>query len=188
MTMGSRRGRVKELWTLNFDDVIEWYLRINGFVTQVVTEVPTLLRDVDVTIYHPHGFLPLDPRNGTPSERIVFDDTSYADHVFGKDPQMKNATQNIITSKILFAVGLAWGDDTLQDMIRATGSAVTSRPLAFWCFGPAPTPDKVEQLESDKTNCLAHNVVPLQFTDCSELPTFVLSICEKAMAEVSRLG
>ena len=185
LMMGSRRGRIREVWTLNFDDTIEWYLRMNGFLSQVVTEFPCLLRDVDVTVYHPHGFLPMDKRHGIASGRIVFDDTSYAEYVFGKDEAMLRATENIVESKVLLAIGVSWSDDTLQNLLKANASKIKNRPLAFWFFGPA-APGKLKDLENNKKNCSAHNVVPLQFADYDEYPGFLLNICEKAMEGVSR--
>jgi hypothetical protein len=187
LMMGSRRGRVKEVWTLNFDDFIEWYLRINGFVTQVVTEVPSLLRDVDVAVYHPHGFLPLDSHHGIISERIVFDDTSYAQHRFGTDKGMLEATRNLIGSKIILAIGLGWSADTFQELIMATAETIKNRPTAFWFFGPPKSGDVAakEKLDRDKAACLTHNVVPLQFGHHDEYTPFILNICEKAMSSLT---
>jgi hypothetical protein len=182
LMMGSRRGRIKEVWTLNFDDVFEWYLRMNGFLTQTVTNVPCLLHDVDVTVFHPHGFLPLDPCNGKSSEKIVFDDTSYAEFSCNKEYQdWKHASQNVVSSKVILSVGLGWSSDSFQTMIRAASSNIISRPVAFWFFGPAGTADQIKNRESDKANCLKHHVVPLEFASYDDFAPFLLGICEEAM-------
>ncbi len=171
--MGSRRGRVREVWTLNFDDILEWYLRLNGFVAQVVTELPTLLGEPDVTVYHPHGFLPLDSVNGTRSP-IVFDDKSYAKRTLGLNEPFLEATRNILCSKVVLAVGMSWDDDIVEKLIKASGDTVKNRPLAFWLFGPGLSPD-------DRKNCIDFNVVPLEFDAFSDYPAFLLKVCEKAM-------
>lgn len=175
LMMGSRRGRVREVWTLNFDDILEWYLRINGFIAQVVTEVPTLLRETDVTVYHPHGFLPLDSLNGVRAP-IVFDEESYADRSFGSDQAFLDATKNILCSKVILAVGMSWDDDIVKKLVIACRNTVKNRPLAFWMFGPDVTP-------SAKKNCLDFNVVPLEFAcpKFTDYPPFLLQICEAAM-------
>ncbi len=126
--MGSRRGRIREVWTLNFDDVLKWYLRVNGFVSQVITEVPSLLKDADVSVYHPHGYLPSDPHNGKASARIVFDDTSYANRLVGTDEPLREATRNILASKIVLAVGLSWNDDILKNLVIDTASKIKVDP------------------------------------------------------------
>ena len=45
MMMRSKRGACGEVVTLNFDDILERYLRINGYVAQVVRSLPCLRRD-----------------------------------------------------------------------------------------------------------------------------------------------
>ncbi|MFZ2526225.1 MAG: hypothetical protein WAX14_01030, partial [Rhodococcus sp. (in: high G+C Gram-positive bacteria)] len=63
LVMSSVRGSVTDVLTLNFDDVLDWYLHLHGFKTQVVTDLPTLVSaSVDVRLLHLHGFLPLSPR------------------------------------------------------------------------------------------------------------------------------
>ena len=60
LMMASARGSAGEVFTLNFDDVLEWYLDLHGFRSEVVCELPRTLRgDVDVHVFHIHGFLPL---------------------------------------------------------------------------------------------------------------------------------
>ena len=177
LMMGSRRGRVREVWTLNYDDIIEWHLRTHGFVSQVVTSTPTLLRDVDVTIYHPHGFLPLDTIHGNRSKDIVFDDKSYAERFVGKNQPWRDAVQIALRSKVFLAVGLSWNDRLMKDLIIEASTDVSDRPIAFWLFGPKCPADQI-------ADCLRNNVVPISL-EFEDYPMFILSICEKAMNFVS---
>src|ERR1035437_7294833 len=42
LLMGSKRGSVTEVLNVNCDDVLNWYLALHGFDTQVVTRLPSL--------------------------------------------------------------------------------------------------------------------------------------------------
>jgi hypothetical protein len=62
LIMGSVRGSIKNVFTYNYDDLLEWYLEFHGFMTQIVTKFPQLIKRSDVNIYHPHGFLPREKK------------------------------------------------------------------------------------------------------------------------------
>lgn len=176
LLMGSRRGRIREAWTTNFDDVLEWHLRRHGFVSQVVTEIPCLLRDVDVTIHHPHGFIPFENTAGV-SKEIVFDDRSYASRSVGTDQPWRTAVQWALRSKVFLALGLSWSDGLLKALLLESTDKIKNRPTAFWFFGPGQIVDKDE--------CLRHNVVPLVFSSFDEYAPFLLRVCEGAMAHTA---
>jgi len=176
LLMGSRRGRIREAWTLNFDDVVEWHLRRHGFVSQVVTEIPCLLRDVDVTIHHPHGFIPFDD-TARASADIVFDDRSYANRSVGVDQPWRTAVQWALRSKVFVALGLSWSDGLLKTLLLESSGQIKNRPTAFWFFGPGQTVDKEE--------CLRHNVVPLVFASFDDYAPFLLRVCEGAMSHTA---
>lgn len=176
LLMGSRRGRVREVWTFNYDDVIEWYLHLHGLLSQVITETPCLLRDVDVVVYHPHGFLPFDSRL-PPSREVVFDDRSYAKRGVGKAQEWRDAVQVALRSKVFIAIGLSWTDQLLRNLIIDAAEANQDRPTAFWMFGPSVT-------DNDMEDCLRHNVVPLRFDDFGEYGPFLRTICSEAMRHV----
>ena len=175
LLMGSRRGCIREVWTLNYDDVLEWHLRRHGFVSQVVTATPCLRRDTDVTIYHPHGYIPLEAAEHADSE-IVFDDRSYAKRGLGNDQPWRTAVQWALRSKVFITVGLSWNDGLLKGLLLESFEDIKDRPTAFWFFGPGQA--------VDETDCHRHNVAPLQFTSFDDYASFLLEICERAMLRV----
>lgn len=178
LLMGSRRGKIHDVWSLNYDDVLEWYLRLHGLVSQIIAEIPSLLRDVDVTIFHPHGFLPFDDAFYPASREIVFDDRSYAKRGVGKAQEWREAVQNALRSKIFLAIGLSWTDRLLGDLIMEASEANNDRPTAFWMFGHKGTDEEVQ-------DCIRHNVVPLQFEKHSEFAPFIRQVCGAAMRKVA---
>lgn len=179
LLMGSRRGHIREVWTFNYDDVLEWYLHFHGLLSQVITETPCLLRDVDVAIYHPHGFLPFDKRLRR-SREVVFDEKSYAKRGVSKAQEWRDAVQVALRSKVFIAVGLSWKDRLLRDLIIDAMDANHDRPTAFWMFGP-------DVDEGDLTNCLSCNVVPLKFAKLGDYGPFLRNICSEAMRYVETL-
>lgn len=172
LIMGSRRGNVRDVWTLNYDDLIEWYLSINGFVAQTISEVPCLIGGADVNVFHPHGFLPLDP-NLTSSLSIVLDKTSYAERALGKDQPWRDAFQAAITSKVFLCVGLSWTDKLVNDILLNAAKANKGRPSAFWCFHEKQPSSIIE-------DCHLARVAALQFDGHREYPEFILKVCRRA--------
>lgn len=168
--MPSKRGSVNTVVTLNFDSMLEWMLHLHGFTTQVITSVPALERAEDVTIYHPHGYLPLGDDLGNPSEKIVLDRRSY--DAFDIDPWSEKVTE-IIRTKIILAVGLSFDDINIrrssEHAIEATKKQ--NRVSGFWLCGPD---------FDDQDDLVEKNIVPLNFEDFDEYPSFILSIAQKA--------
>ena len=177
LTMGSKRGRIREVWTLNYDDMLEWYLRMHGFVAQVVTRAPSLLRDPDVMIFHPHGFLPFDERNGPDSSELVFTDTSYAKRSLKVDESWRVSVQRLLRTRILIVIGMSWTDLLIKQLMMDASTEITERPIAFWFF-------KSEANDPDLEQCLRHNVVPITFKSYDDMPAFLLGTCERAGANL----
>src|SRR5690348_9470103 len=102
--MGSRRGSITEVLNFNFDNVLDWYLKLHGYTTQIVSEIPSLRTDVDVTIYHPHGYLPKDVPRGEFSKFLVFSQDSYDARVarFETDPWIAHFRHTLRNREILF--------------------------------------------------------------------------------------
>lgn len=175
LLMGSRRGHIRDVWTLNYDDVLEWHLRRHGFVSQVVTATPCLLRDADVTIYHPHGYIPFKATDHTESD-IIFDDRSYAKRGLGNNQPWRTAVQWALRSKVFITVGLSWNDGLLKSLLLESVDDIKERPTAFWFFGAGQT--------VDETDCHRHNIVPIQFQNFDDYAPFLLEICERAMGHV----
>jgi len=177
LLMGSRRGRIRQVWTLNFDDLLEWHLRRHGFISQIITETPCLMGDVDVEVFHPHGFIPFDQDVHRQSTEIVFDDKSYATRSVGVDQPWRTAVQWALRSKVFVALGLSWTDGLLKALFLESSQHIKERPTAFWFFGSNDT--------VPKGDCLRHNVVPIAFAHYDDYAPFLLRVCEGAMAHAT---
>jgi hypothetical protein len=179
MTMSSRRGRISEVLTFNFDDILERYLALHGFVSQVVVDLPTLRRDADVTIYHPHGFLPSPRTRRGDSQEIIFSAYSFDKRMGTRLDPWQDLLNDIIRRKVGLIVGLSDNSLTLQSVLAATAESLKSahRPTAFWLLGSDDPTDVDDRL-------LHRNVVPVRLGSYDEFPLFLLKVCQFAAVDL----
>jgi len=176
MMMGSKRGSVKQVVTLNYDNVLELYLSYHGFYTQSVSVLPVRLRDADVTIYHPHGYLPHGSKDED-SEDIILDQHSY-DCILGAetDSPWRKLTRNILKSKVVLCVGLSNRDPNLNTLVGSVMKEMTKagleQPVGFWLHCDEDAKD--EEFEE------LTKFVPVRVRRHKDYPQFILDICKKA--------
>lgn len=173
--MGSGRGSITEVLNFNFDNVLDWYLNLHGYTTQIISEIPSLRKDVDVTIYHPHGYLPKDDPPRKFSRFLVFSQESYDQKVakFETDPWIAHFRHTLRNREVIF-VGLSGEDPLFGPLLGEIYPSVRKwRHIGFWLFGPNAKPNTVSQLKS-------HGIVPLQFKTYGEIPKFLLKVCQQA--------
>jgi hypothetical protein len=182
LIMSSARGSIRDVITTNFDDVLEWYLDMHGFTSQVITEYPTLLRgDVDVRIHHIHGYLPLLRRDDRPpTDWIVLTKGEFEKRVGGiqGDPWNTLALSLLFASHSLF-VGTQVDDIDMSVLLQKVWHHVNQTAL------PRPL-GTVIQRSFDGPKRLSLNEHGLLATAIGgsekweELPKFLLTICRKA--------
>lgn len=131
----SQRGSVNKIITLNFDCIVEWYLQSHGLALQVVSRWPTLLRRCDVTIYHPHGYLPISSAFGVSSDRIVFDSTD-VDREGAAPSPLRQLFKHLLASRFILAVGLSGRDYLVRSLLQAVVDTIDEKehPAALGCW------------------------------------------------------
>jgi hypothetical protein len=185
LMMGSRRGSANEVLTLNFDDVLEWYLDIHGFSTTIVTSLPRLQQSVDVAVYHPHGFLPMNIEAREKSDFLIFSQYSYDERLGATQDPWKELIRDLLTRKVALFVGLSGKDPALRIILPGVKNNIGKlRPTGFWMRKELPpSGNKVGNADEmlARNTLLDRNVVPVTFAEYSEIPSFLLSICQTAM-------
>ncbi len=173
MLMRSARGSAGDVFSLNFDDVLEWYLDLHGFSTQVVPELPTLIQgDVDVHVYHLHGFLPLRTDAYETSPWIVFSEPELVDRLAKTAAfPWENLLLNRLQSKVLLGVGTSFSDTDLHISLKRVSEVVTDRPYGF-VVG--------RHSEGERGELMDMGLVPVSLGEHSDVPTFLLEICRGA--------
>lgn len=175
IVMSSIRNSGATVLTANFDDVLDWYLRLHGFRTQVIEAMPTLVRgDVDARIYHFHGFLPLMARYD-PSDWLVLSYNELCKRLAESDG-MPWATlfANRIQTSLLLIVGSSMSDTDVDVYLEKAISVVgTGRRLGYVILSQGITDERIAQLGE-----LRLGVVPLAGHE--DVPEFLLGVCQKA--------
>jgi len=131
--MGSRRGSVSEVLTFNFDDVLETYLEYHGFVTNPIHDPTDWVYPGDVSIYHPHGYLPQDRTKGDSAD-LVFDQRSYSRVLGDANNPFSQLALTLLRRRTCIFVGLSGADDNLDTLICRVQSDHPSRreSTPFW--------------------------------------------------------
>jgi len=177
LMMGSKRGSVREVFNFNFDDVLDWYLRLHGFHTQILTTLPVLKQDADVTIYHPHGYLPLEIETVASSNFLVFSQHSYDTKLGAYWEPWLDLWKTTLASRAVVFVGLSGDDQTLGPALADVQPTIEkTRFTGFWLLGPGSKKSTIEFLA-------ARNIVPLRLKKFEEYPTFLLEVCRKALGD-----
>lgn len=178
LVMSSVRGSVTDVFTLNFDDVLDWYLHLHGFKTQVVTELPELISaQTDVRILHVHGFVPLTTEF-TASEWLILTHDQLVERLTDHAKPWPIAISSMLQSKIMLAVGTSMNDIDMDVLVKRAHAFVGgARPVGFvLCKGL--TEDRAEALAEWGIECVA-------FDEFEEIPEFLLGVCRRAAGDSS---
>jgi hypothetical protein len=172
LCMGSQRGSVSEVINLNFDDILETYLTIHGFVARVVTDLPSIAEvAADVTVYHIHGYLPSDP--GQRGTSLVLSADEYETRLAEDVSSPWNAfLLERLHSRVFLSVGTSMRDiDMRVALKRAAKEVGDTRPLGF-VLGMHD--------EDDVARLRSRHLVPVSLGSWSEVTPFLLRICRYA--------
>lgn len=174
MVMASARGSVGEVFTLNFDDLLEWYLNLHGFRTTVVSTFPGQVRgNVDVTIFHPHGFLPLRNDVYSSSDWLVLSYSELVDRLGDHGKPWPTLLHSRFLSKTFLAVGHGMGDTDIDiHLDRAWKVLNRSAPLGFVVDVGVDKDRRAALLET--------GIVPVVLDSYDDIPEFLLGICRAA--------
>jgi hypothetical protein len=178
MMMGSKRGSVREVLSLNYDDILEWYLELHGYLVQVVCTHPALQSNADVVVYHPHGYIPKLTR-GQASKAIILSELSYNKRMGAVVEPFKDMTRNMFTKAACLFVGLSGDDPEWAALLADAAAALNdSRPIGFWLMGP--------DMKKDDDWFMRRGVVPVRFETFDKIPWFLLDICQAAGSEMAK--
>ncbi len=174
LVMSSLRGSVAAVVNYNFDDLLEWYLELHGFKVGIVSKTGELVPKSDVTIYHPHGFLPKTKKFlAHRTESVIFGERSYQRAV---DDNVWNEIQRArFGSNICLFVGMSGDDPHVEQLFSTVHDQLKgSRILGVLLTKESPVSRQNE----------AHNkrrgVLNYYFSDYGDLPDFLLGLCRSA--------
>lgn len=177
LVMNSARGSVSKVITLNWDDLLESYLDFHGYVTSSVTDSRHWNGNSDVTIFHPHGFLPFSDQRDRSAD-IVFDKMSYSKIIGADHTSWRQEVLSILRTHVCLFIGLSGKDNNLDSMLAAVSEshAVKTDGTPFW--GVTFTTSRDEGSEKIWNNRGVHVKVVKDYT--SDLPKFLFRILQAA--------
>ena len=175
----SLRGRGSAVITFNFDDLIETYFRLLGFIVRSETEVPAWASRSDMTVLHPHGLLPLN--NNEAATEIIFTSKDF-ERVIGRErDEWNKAMSSVLVSTFPVFIGLSGTDARLQSLLSDVHERhpATKRDSSLY-WGVRPTLESAEPHDIERWR--DWRIAPRFFKSYKEIPSWILSICQKAAA------
>jgi hypothetical protein len=178
LLMSSKRGSIKRVVTLNYDSMLEWYLKLCGFVVRIISKLPHMEGSEDVSIYHPHGFLPHPSlKNLEDSDFILLDFKQANAQLSERDNPYYEKTRYIMRSGLCLFVGMSentFDDRLLAPILVSMDKEVhKERPTGFWFI-------EQKVYDNKKNHFRDLNVVPIPYSSVDAIPDFILEICQNA--------
>jgi NAD-dependent SIR2 family protein deacetylase len=176
LVMASRRGFISEVVTFNWDNLLELFLSYHGFVVNSIIEPRHWSKQADVTIIHPHGYLPYNSSKF--SENIIFDQKSYS-KIQGDPTNLFN--QKILTimrSNFSIFIGLSGEDDNLDSLVETCSNEHIAKreQIPFWGITfNTNSEDLSIPIWKDR------GIFPQIISDYEEdMPSFLFQICQQS--------
>jgi hypothetical protein len=177
LAMSSKRGALGSVITLNFDDVLETYLRMHGFVVESVPLPNSWASNADVEVFHPHGLLPFDLSAQTMSPSITFTNDDF-DRATGDPANSWNQlVLSVLRRNTCLFIGISGRDAALNSLLATVHKGHAARLDATPYWGVAFT-DK-----NDETRRVAWKSKGIRFhvlDSFDDLPRLLMDIARRA--------
>jgi hypothetical protein len=173
----SRRGKVSEVFTLNYDDILERYLLYHGIIARPILEEKFWSQSADVLVHHPHGFL---PSPGSPfrdrSTFLIFDERSYVSE--RPDSRWNQRMEVAMQAHVCLFIGLGRDDQHLKRLVAATSEKHAFKPTSdgYWGIVLRAGPTEAEILDWEQYHV---HVEPLRDYG-TDLPSLLFAVCQHA--------
>lgn len=178
LIMGSVRGSSGIVINYNFDDILEWYLSYHGFKTQVISIPSQIIEKSDVTIYHPHGFLPKSNLfKEFENNKIIFSQRSYLTANAEQVDPLNELQRSVLSSKIPLFIGMSGDDEHIESLCNLAYEKIVNykRLLGYIVIS------KQDKGHEDKIKPLLDvGLATILIDQYDDLPNLLLDICRKA--------
>lgn len=174
LVMSSKRGSAAKVFTLNYDDLLENYLEFHGFTTNVIWRDNHWAQSEDVTIYHPHGFLPLAHDNN--SDDVTLGTSDY--YKIMNSDIWKPLLVTALRTHTFIHIGLSGTDTHLQNLLHdlTKSHAISHERTAYHSvrFAIEGNRDEIGVILDSE------GVYTMKVANYGELPAFLFKICQAA--------
>jgi len=184
LLMGSKRGHVKRVVTLNYDSMLEWFLSLFGFQVNSISDLPTLEGSEDVRIYHPHGFIPHPNFKMQGSKFLILGLKDANNRLGNRNDLWFEKVRQILETGICLFIGLSGNtlsDRAIAPLLSTTGDICKDeRPLGIWIYKDKLTNEKRDEY-------FRNNIVPIEINNDIDISEFILKISQRALDKQKRL-
>jgi hypothetical protein len=183
LMMGTRRGSVKRVVTFNFDSVLESYINLYGFVPRVVIQPPVDEGSEDVTLYHPHGFLPHPDLKINGSNFVILGSRAINLRLGKPHDPWRETLHHVLSTGVGLFVGLSehsFLDRALAPVLTAVGEELKERrPTGFWLLKSGDA--DAANVDDEFLGC---NIIPLRLPSYEDIPKLLLDVCQRAAMKI----
>ncbi len=172
---GSRRGFVQKIITLNYDCLLEAYFKFHGVDFQEIYEETFAEKRADVTIYHPHGYLPHANISNIKSENIVITRDDYEQ---ASSSRWEDSLHTLLRTHFTLFIGLSGADDRVSNLISKSKECnpyITNHELPY-CGYRIASEDAPMKQQWERRGVYCKEVKNLS----DEIPKFLFEICRVA--------
>jgi hypothetical protein len=170
---GNYRGRIETVLSLNFDSILEMYLRLYGSIPQSITSFPHLSKRADVHIFHSHGYLPYDEAEHGSTD-ILLSEQTYLEAIGDTADFRRKMMEFVFGQKRFLAIGLS-GDDIYSSAVLAHLAKQNAHEglMGCWIVGPRVSDDKIADLKAMK-------IAAVRLASYKALPEFLFKVARRA--------
>lgn len=178
LLMGSKRGHVKRVVTLNYDSMLEWFLTLFGFHVNSISVLPALEGSEDVRIFHPHGFVPHPALKMQGSNFLILGLKDANNRIGKRNDLWIEKERAFLESGVCLFIGLSGNtlsDRAIAPLLSSTGDSLKNqRPLGIWINRSKLTKTKQDEY-------FRNNIVPIEINNDIEISKFILRISQRAL-------
>jgi SIR2-like protein len=178
IVMASRRGNASKVVTFNYDNLLETYLEYHGFVTSSVFRPRHWAGNADVTVYHPHGYLPRNQQKAWSDDIVV----GTEDYMKLMQPDVSNLWRPLLLTLMrthsMIYIGVSGKDIHLESLLVPLKEqhATVDERIAFHSvrFALKSRPDPTVETQMSDWGVHTHltdsypQIAPLLFKVCQE--------------------
>ncbi len=177
LVMASQRRSSSNVITFNFDNLLELYLSYHGLVVRSIFRDQYWSSYGDVTVYHPHGFIPFELSADRSSE-IVFDQKSYSVISSTKGGLRRRIILNTMLHKTCLFIGLSGKDINFDRLLidSVDNHACKKDNTVFWGVTFSNKNDRIAKKRWEARGIFYKTVKDFD----KDLPKFLFGICEEA--------
>lgn len=173
--LGTTRGKVNHIFTLNYDDILECYFKLLGLRVDTGSNFQRDNKWCDIRVDHIHGYIPQDGEINY-DEKIIFSYDSYQKRKIKLHTDISSWIHNQLLGFKPLYIGLSGDDELLELLYRMNyeareGKGNVNQYFGYWILTP-------RAYEKHHEILIEHKICPIPL-ESLEIPKFLLECCKQ---------